>query len=56
MRFVVRMILALGSIALIRGLDAALSPRVLFSPLYALPVAIRAWYLGRRIGIVSATA
>ena len=43
MRLVTRTILALGAVGLIGGVDAAVSPRRLFSPLYAMPVAIAAW-------------
>jgi diguanylate cyclase (GGDEF)-like protein len=54
MRLVVRIIFAIGAVALIGGLDAAISPRLLFSPLYAVPVAIAAWTLGLRAGVAIA--
>jgi diguanylate cyclase (GGDEF)-like protein len=56
MRLVVRMILALGAVALIGGLDTAVSPRLLFSPFYAVPLALAAWHLGLRAGLVVAIA
>lgn len=56
MRLVVLMILALGAVALIGGLDTAISPRLLVSPFYAVPVAIAAWHLGLGAGIAVAVA
>jgi diguanylate cyclase (GGDEF)-like protein len=52
----VRTLLALVAIAVMGGLDAAIAPRLIFTPLLALVVGLTAWHVGGRIGIVVAFA
>jgi diguanylate cyclase (GGDEF)-like protein len=43
-----RILLALGAVAVICGLDAAVAARLIFTPFYAVVVALVAWHVGRR--------
>jgi diguanylate cyclase (GGDEF)-like protein len=54
MAFAIPLLLALGAIALIASLDAAVGPRLVFSPFYAIAIAVAAWRAGRRFGVVVA--
>lgn len=56
MPFVIRIVLALGAVSLIGGLDATFGPRLVFSPFYALPVAFTAWHAGFPAGVAVAVA
>ncbi len=56
MSSVIRLALAVISIACIGGLDAIVTPRLAFAPSYAPIVAVAAWYLGRSQGTAVATA
>jgi len=53
---VVRVLLATGAIAIVASLDAIVAPRLLFTPFYALIVALVAWHSGRSHGALVALA
>jgi len=56
MRAAIRSVLALGVVAVIGALDADVTPRLLFAPLYSIVVALAAWQVGLRSAIIVALA
>jgi diguanylate cyclase (GGDEF)-like protein len=52
----IRLVLALGAVALIGGLDGIFAPRLVLSPFYAAPVGLAAWQLGFPMGAVVAAS
>jgi diguanylate cyclase (GGDEF)-like protein len=50
----IRMVLALGAVAILGGLDATVGSRLIFAPLYAAPIAFAAWRAGLREGALVA--
>ena len=51
-----RTILALAAIVIISGVDAAVGPRLLFTPFYGVAIALTAWHVGLREGMAVAVA
>jgi diguanylate cyclase (GGDEF)-like protein len=49
-----RILLALGAVTIICGLDATVASRLIFTPFYAVVVALVAWHVGRRAGFAIA--
>ena len=52
----VRVLLALGVVAVFGGLDATIAPRYMFTPLHGVVVALVTWHVGVRPGMVVAFA
>ena len=51
-----RILLALGAVVIVGGLDANVGPRLVFSPFHAAPVAFAAWTAGAGAGLAVALA
>src|SRR5918995_1049444 len=52
----VRTLVALGAIAVLGVFDAIVTPRLVFTPMLGVVVALSAWHVGARVGIGIALA